>query len=538
MTLGLATWILARVWRRPLRLKTVVPGALCVALLVNACGEDSGGVSGNEGGDAGAAGAPGGEGGVGGEALAGGSAEGGNAEQGGESGAAGESAGPGGAPVAGGGEGGEALAGGSGEGGSAGQGGEHESAGASEGGEPGVAATGALDVTIEGPSGLAPDIEVTGPDGFLQKLAGPATVEALMPGTYTIAVRPSRRPRSIVDEIYVAPGGQVPVVADETSMFVVQYALRPGSGRLWLAVYGGTRGVSFSSAQLGLGGTDVEPASSVGLGAGNLPYGAAFDGDGDYWLGTQSGMLLEMAAADLPTNGTPSPATVIDTGTTDINGMAFDADGNLWVTGADSLRMFSPEGLAESGTPTPTVTLGSNPAAELMYPQALAFDGDGNLWVAAFTAIYRYRSDQLETSGSPGPSVVIRDNGEGSINTVRGLAFDSEGALWACNWTNSSLVKFTPQQLALSGTPDPALTIGGLAVNPLRLAFDNAGNLWFTANFGPGITGGGFFGEIEAADLMMSGLAAISVEFFEAGSFDSGGTLSFAPPPANVPIAP
>jgi len=75
-----------------------------------------------------------------------------------------------------------------------------------------------------------------------------------------------------------------------------------------------------------------------------------------------------------------------------------------------------------------------------------------------------------------------------------------------------------------------------VGVNPLRLAFDNEGNLWVSSSFGPGFVGSGHFARVAAANLVSSGTVTLAASFTNVGDFDSGGTLVFNPPPANLPI--
>jgi ligand-binding sensor domain-containing protein len=84
------------------------------------------------------------------------------------------------------------------------------------------------------------------------------------------------------------------------------------------------------------------------------------------------------------------------------------------------------------------------------------------------------------------------------------MAFDAHGDLWVGNVSNATVVEFTANQLAATGTPTPAITLQndtlvGSIHGPRSLAFDSHGNLWI-AN-----TDGNTIAQIETDDLMSSG---------------------------------
>jgi len=404
----------------------------------------------------------------------------------------------------------------------------------------GPAGLGSLALTVTAPSGVAVAVEVTGPGGFSQVVGATQTLTDLAPGTYQVKAPAARLPGTLVDKLYdgtIVGGGAVQVGAGATATETVSYLLRPGTGALWVAVYGSTKIAAFDATQLPSGGEGVTPARALGLGAGQLPYALAFDADGDAWVGTQAGSLIEYAVADLGASGTPSPAVVIDSGSTDVNGVAFDASGMLWATMAGGIAGFTPSQLESSGAPVAAVRIFGTASHPLPYPAALAFDAAGGLWVAANTFVARYSPAQLVIGGALDPDVVLESNGT-SLQAVRGLAFDEAGALWVASWSSGAVEKFQPQDIVSSGTPDPTVRLTGIGVYPLRLAFDNAGNLWVTSNYNPGWTLPGHIGMVEAANLVATGSPALGASFTNVGGFDSGGTLAFAPPAPGLVGAP
>ena len=129
--------------------------------------------------------------------------------------------------------------------------------------------------------------------------------------------------------------------------------------------------------------------------------------------------------------------------------------------------------IATSGSPTPAVTLGG-----LNAPLGIAFDSHGNLWVtnSASNTLVELSASQLATSGSPIPAVTLGASG-GSLSSPAGLAFDASGDLWVANAGGTTVVEFTPPQLAVNESPAPHVTLSGLA-SPTALAVDNSGDLW------------------------------------------------------------
>jgi sugar lactone lactonase YvrE len=204
------------------------------------------------------------------------------------------------------------------------------------------------------------------------------------------------------------------------------------------------------------------------------------------WVVTFGGTILGYTATQLASSTSAAPKVVVSTAGT--GEVAFDASGNLWTTdeGANAVVEYTASQLVASGSPTPNVTLTANAAGSLNFPVALAFDAGGNLWVGNYGPLPRdsgtlvkFTPRQLAASGSPTPAVTLSDNA-GSISLPRGLAFDHSGNLWMCN--TLVVVAFSASQLASSGSPVPAVTLSADANisldGPVALAFDGGGNLW------------------------------------------------------------
>jgi sugar lactone lactonase YvrE len=233
-------------------------------------------------------------------------------------------------------------------------------------------------------------------------------------------------------------------------------------------------------------GSPVAVTSGKATAAATVTYSAR-PGSGGLWVSNFGSVhtTVQYTAAQLASTTSAVAATSITTGTIEELGAAFDANGNLWVTiyGGTSIVEFSALQLATSGTPAPAVTISGN-AGSLIYPSGLAFDAGGNLWVANIddSSIVEFTPSQLASSGSPAPAVTIT-SASGSLDGPIGLAFDASGDLWVADIGARGLVEFTPSQLAASGSPTPAVTIippSGTLDGALMLAFDASGRLWVT----------------------------------------------------------
>ncbi|MGH2872311.1 MAG: IPT/TIG domain-containing protein, partial [Solirubrobacteraceae bacterium] len=220
------------------------------------------------------------------------------------------------------------------------------------------------------------------------------------------------------------------------------------------------------------------------------PLGMALDGAGDLWVTTENGAgggaIWEYTRQQLQDGDLNAPAVTLQP--QGANGfpwaLAFDSSGNLWVSELQSAGG-SPTGTVleflkrqlAGGSQAPALALASGVV------QGIAFDAHGDLWVSDAQAdtISEYGASQLVPNGSRTPSAVLQSDGSNSLAEPLGLTFDSGGDLWVANQTAGSLVKYTPAQLQ-TGSPVPAVTItpdtGDPAFGPSQLTFDSAGNAW------------------------------------------------------------
>jgi sugar lactone lactonase YvrE len=352
-------------------------------------------------------------------------------------------------------------------------------------------ATGSLLVTVNGlPSGVNGVVTVTGPGGYTQAVTATNTLSNLALGTYSVAVGAASDGNTIVPVMYdgSASSSTVTVTANTTSSATVSYALRVGSGHLWLPLSTGVGAYQHDTlAATSSTGPDVLLSSVVPSNS----EAVAVDHAGNLWVVDVGGYLDRFDAASLATSGSPSPAVTLDitaTSTT-VLGMAFDATGDLWVgdPGHGRLLMFTPAQLAGSGSPAPAVMISTN-GASISGPFSLAFDASGDLWVAnsSNSTLVAFTPAQLAATGNPAPSVTIGADATPSLSDPYAIAFDASGGLWAANaYGTISVVHYDASQLTSSGNPTPTATIGSasLGTHPEGLAFDASGALW-VADYG------------------------------------------------------
>ena len=355
--------------------------------------------------------------------------------------------------------------------------------------------TGALLAVVIGglPTGVDADVTVSGPEGFSQDVST-STVLTVAPGMYTLSFDPVRTDDPIVSKIYnlVDPA---PIEVEVTSGMPVSasamYALRPRSGTLWLAEADDTNVQGLSAEDLS---TPVVPSPVMLTIAASATGGVMVDGDGDLWV-IEANRAVEYDVNPDTGDAAVSKATVTPL-TSPVSG-AFDADGNLWIVSANTVVMFSSAQLVDDGGvdgadpvvdgADPEVTIDATGSLDSPAPAGVAFDADGNLWIVSANTVVMFSSAQLVDGASVVPEVTIGAN-DGSLNAPAGVAFDADGNLWVSNDpadaddVTDTVVKFAQSQLAMSGNPAPDVTISADADNrlnsPKGLAFDNSGDLW------------------------------------------------------------
>ena len=253
--------------------------------------------------------------------------------------------------------------------------------------------------------------------------------------------------------------------------------------------------------------------------------------------------IVKFTAAQLKTSGTPTPVVTITAAGASPAGLAFDGNGNLWVASYDNNTVveYSGSQLAATGSPTPAVTISAT-GGSLNGPVGLAFDASGGLWVANavqnVNTVVKYSSSQLASSGSPTPAVTLSANAS-SINGPLFLAFDASGDLWVANgnFSQNTVVEFTPSQIASSGSPTPNVTLGasaGSLMDPAGLAFNGSGNLWVSNAYVSNL-GSSTVVEFAASQIVSNGTPTPNVTLSSSSLISPFG-LAFQPHASGLPI--
>ena len=171
----------------------------------------------------------------------------------------------------------------------------------------------------------------------------------------------------------------------------------------------------------------IQPACNAFVGN---PIGIAFDKNWNMWV-TDNGFvpdsmdLYEYPADSLVAGFSGLYATRVIGGIHDIGYPAFDATGNLWMTGEDSVLFeYTAAQLADTTTaPPPHVSLGLATGTLL---EGLALDNSGNVWMVdrSLNAVYELSTSQLAASGTNTTPAVTLGSSNNSLFAPWGIAFE------------------------------------------------------------------------------------------------------------------
>jgi hypothetical protein len=210
-------------------------------------------------------------------------------------------------------------------------------------------------------------------------------------------------------------------------------------GTLWVTAssYNSLRG--YGASQLTASGSPT-PAHFLKPQSVAITNALAFDASGLLWVGSSSNVNETVGSGKLAV-GVPVTGGTEDSIVTDGHGggllafIAFDKNGNMWISGGqDSIVAFTksqiPSGSdASPAEPNIVITLPTG----IAQPLGMAFDADGNLWVicaqlstSANSELLRIPAAQLSASGKAVPDVgliISTDAANNFFGTPRGLAF-------------------------------------------------------------------------------------------------------------------
>jgi hypothetical protein len=190
--------------------------------------------------------------------------------------------------------------------------------------------------------------------------------------------------------------------------------------------------------------------------------GLAFDKDGNLFVSNDEEPWYSIQKVT-PSGG---GSTFVTDGLSAPHGLAFDTNGSLYVANAQNatIEKYTPEGIG---------TVFADASAGVVHPTDLMFDSTGTLWV---TNAYggSDRKGSVEKFAPDGTGTVFAD---GVFNVADGIAMDSGGNVYVSNLVGNNVLKFAPD-----GT-----SLGVFCSAPLRMPhgmfFDSSGNL-YVANSG------------------------------------------------------
>jgi len=185
------------------------------------------------------------------------------------------------------------------------------------------------------------------------------------------------------------------------------------------------------------------------------------------------------------------------------NSLAFDAGGTLYFADRDDhrVRKVSPSGVlatvAGTGSSGSSGDGGQAKAAQINHPTAITFDSAGNLYIADFG---NHRVRKVDTKGvittfaGTGTDGFSGDGGpatQAQIDRPAGLAFDSAGNLYFTELDNSRLRRVDPQGVITTvagGSASNTLGDGGPAAaaglaGPTRVFIDRSDNIYIADAF-------------------------------------------------------
>jgi sugar lactone lactonase YvrE len=398
--------------------------------------------------------------------------------------------------------------------------------------------TGSINVVINGlPAGVDARVTFSGPDDM--PVAATASTTLTEPvGNYTVKAEIVAKADPIVRTLYKPTVSTSSFCLGGAPQSVtVDYAAIASSNKLWTTNANNDSGqvLAYAGADLVATGSPAAKVATKGTAGANAGKALAFDKDGNMWaIGstTADASVLRYAAADLGASGQKTPDRKIDVKLSgcspSVNSLAFDSNGALWATlpCENKVLRLTPETISSSREYTP---VDGDYATGATGPRHLAFDKDGNMWVSDDTTVRRFapnaRTADIILSPKAANSAVLAPDA---------LAFDKDGNLWVTDFGGGSVYKLAPADLAgptKDVVPSVIITIDVLALLE-SIAFDESGGLWLTYSQGK-------LARLAPEKLGAStspGTPATPTTIITSADIGSAGYLAFFPAPAALPL--
>ncbi len=278
-------------------------------------------------------------------------------------------------------------------------------------------------------------------------------------GTYTVTADAGIAvPGTLVDGIWDGTvsfdGGtparsvQAPVKPNLETVVVATFALRGGMGRMWIPANGSIRG--FTETDLLIGHDSTTGFAATGARA------IAFDADGNLWATFSDGVRMFTPDTLAQTNPTPAKTVSIP----DATGIAINGSTVAVAScSGNSVSTFTRTDAAPSPTKIITVTC----------PWGISYDGGntGKLWVTqkqsgANGHVYRF----------PAGGGTAESNVGAAVADAYGVVVDASNPpnVWASSCSGNFIQQVSPTVGSPLALPDFAC--------PGGLAYDKQGNLW------------------------------------------------------------
>jgi sugar lactone lactonase YvrE len=163
-----------------------------------------------------------------------------------------------------------------------------------------------------------------------------------------------------------------------------------------------------------------------------------------------------------------------------VHNLAFSASGDLYVGGPSTImRFINPQNLTGTIVRNPDgVILADGYGAQVGFSGMLAFDAGGNLWVSgdegsapSVSFLMKFANPVFAGVSSPPPNVRLT---LGNSRTPNGMAFDDEGSLWLIQDGSGSrsIVKFTNPGSLGNGNATPSISLRNTTFSGIgKLAF-------------------------------------------------------------------
>jgi len=299
-----------------------------------------------------------------------------------------------------------------------------------------------------------------------------------------------------------------------------EFAAFDKSGDLWVSDYSNSNVVEYkppftfnesAAVEVGSPSFATNGCDSTGLDYVCSPNGIAFDPSGNLWVADSQNDSIVEFKAPLTTGenvsttiGGPSAGIVNASNLGEVDGIAFDSSGNLWVADQSDNRVVEFKAPLSTGEPASlaigqsslTGTSDNLANANMSGPEDVAFDQSGNLWVAdtgnsrIMEFVHPFSDGEAASLvvGAPDFTSYGGNDTQSTVTLPEAIAFDHSGNLWVSDSGNSRVLEFgTPlstrenasrligQYSYFFGGPNATQTQLGY---PEGLAFDSSGNLW------------------------------------------------------------